>query len=88
MHMLSYQTTLLLYMVSTTCTLINLIYVIPLYLKFGLRLRTKTFAVSYIPGKENYDADPESRKKQTKLEWMLNHKIFKKLFLSLNFNQR
>ena len=30
---------------------------------------------SYIPGKENYDADAESRKKQTELEWMLNQKI-------------
>ena len=85
MHMLSYQTTLLLYMVSTICTLINLIYVIPLYLKFGLRLRTKTFAASYIPGKENYDADPESRKKQTKLEWMLNHKIFTKIISKSQF---
>ena len=27
---------------------------------------------SYIPGKKNYDADAESRKRQTYLEWMLN----------------
>ena len=31
---------------------------------------------SYIPGKENYDTDPESRKKQTELERMLNQKFF------------
>ena len=43
---------------------------------------------SYIPGKENYDADAESRKKQTELEWMLNQKFLQKLFLSFNFNQR
>ena len=33
---------------------------------------------SSIPVKENYDADAESRKKQTELEWMLNQKIFYK----------
>ena len=31
---------------------------------------------SCIPGKENYDVDAESRKKQTELEWMLNQNIF------------
>ena len=35
---------------------------------------------SYIPGKGNYNADAESRKKQTELEWMLNHKIFNKYY--------
>ena len=46
MHMLScYQTTLPLYMVSTIFTLINLIYVIPLYLKFGLGLTIKAFGL-------------------------------------------
>ena len=33
---------------------------------------------SYIPEKENYDADAESRKKQTELEWMFNQKKFYK----------
>ena len=33
----------------------------------------------YIPRKKNYDADPESRKKQTELEWMLNQKKFTKI---------
>ena len=40
-----YQTTLLLYMVSTICTEVNLICIIPLYLKFGFGLRMKTFGL-------------------------------------------
>ena len=40
---------------------------------------------SYIPGKENYNADVESRKKQTKLEWMLNQKIFTKIISKFQF---
>ena len=82
-----YQTTLPLYMASTICTLINLICVIPLYLKFGLGLRTKNIwiTVSYIPGKGNYDANAESRKKQTELEWMLNQKIFTKTIAKFQF---
>ena len=66
-----YQTTLLLYMASAICTLISLISVIPLCLKFGLGLRVKKkiwITASCIPGKENYDVDAESRKKQTELE--------------------
>ena len=43
---------------------------------------------SYNPGKENYNADAESRRKQTEMEGMLHQKKFKKLFLSFNFNQR
>ena len=39
----------------------------------------------YIPGKENYDADAESRKKQTELEWMLNQKIFTKIISKFQF---
>ena len=44
--------------------------VIPLYLEFWLGLRKKNIWItaSYIPGKENYDVDAESRKKQTELE--------------------
>ena len=30
---------------------------------------------SYIPGKEKYDADAESRKKQTEVEWMFNQRF-------------
>ena len=41
---------------------------------------------SCILGKENYDADAESHRKQTELEWMLNQKMFTKNFY--NFNQR
>ena len=40
---------------------------------------------SYIPGKENYDADAESRKKQTELEWMLNPKISMKIISKFKF---
>ena len=85
MHMLScYQTTLLLYMASTICTLINVICVIPLYLKFGLRLRIKTFGL-LLPTFQDADADAESRKKQTELEWMLNQKKFTKIISKFKF---
>ena len=40
---------------------------------------------SYIPGIENYDADAESRKKQTELEWMLNQKNFTKIISKFKF---
>ena len=40
---------------------------------------------SYIPGKDNYDADAESRKKQTELEWMLNQNIFTKIISKFQF---
>ena len=40
---------------------------------------------SYIPGKENYDVDTESRKKQTYLEWMLNQQIFIKIISKFQF---
>ena len=42
-------------------------------------------AASYIPGKGNYDADVESRKKQTELEWTLNQKIFTKIISKFKF---
>ena len=59
-----YQTTLLLYMASTICTLIDLICVNPLY-EVWVWAEDKNIwiSASYIPGKENYDADRESRKK-------------------------
>ena len=40
---------------------------------------------SYIPGKENYNADAESRKKKPKLEWMFNQKIFTKIISKFQF---
>ena len=40
---------------------------------------------SYIPGKKNYDADAESRKRQTYLEWMLNQQIFIKTISKFQF---
>ena len=51
-HINCYQTKLLLYMTSATCTLINLICVIPLYLKFGPGMRTKTFGILLPPFQE------------------------------------
>ena len=42
--------------------------------------RNICITASYIPGKENYNADAESCKKQTELEWMLNYKIFYKYY--------
>ena len=41
---------------------------------------------SYIPGKGNYDADAESRKKQTELKWMLNQIIFTKIISKFQFH--
>ena len=80
--MLNYcQTTLLLYMTSTICTLINLSCVIPLYLKFRLGLRIKTFGLLL----------PTFQERRTMMQ-MQNHppkKMFlQKFFLSFNFNQR
>ena len=40
---------------------------------------------TYIPGKPNYDADAESRKKQTELEWILNQKFFTKIIFKFQF---
>ena len=40
---------------------------------------------SCIPGKENYDADAESRRKQTELEWMLNQKKKLKIISKFQF---
>ena len=40
---------------------------------------------SYIPGKNKYDADRKSRKRQTKLEWMLNQKTLTKIMSNFQF---
>ena len=40
---------------------------------------------SFIPRKKNYDADAESRKKKTELEWMLNQKTFTKITSKFKF---
>ena len=42
--------------------------------------KTSWITDSYIPGKENYDADAESRKKQMELKWILNRNVFKFFF--------
>ena len=76
-------------MASTVCTLINLICVIPLYLRFGLELQKKHLVTaSYIPGKGNYDADAESWKKQTELEWILNQIFFTKIISKFQFQAK
>ena len=82
-----YQTTLLLYMASTICTLINLICVIPLYLKFGLRLRIKTFGILLPTSQEKRTMMQMQNhaKKQTELEWMFNQKIFTKIISNFQF---
>ena len=88
MHMLScYQTTLLLYMASTICTLIDLICVNPLYLKFGFRLRTKTFGLLLPTFQERRTMMQieNHTKKQTELEWMLNQKILIKIISKFQF---
>ena len=43
---------------------------------------------SYIPEKESYDADAESRKKQTKMEWMVNPKKFTKIISKFQFQPK
>ena len=80
MHMLScYQT-------IAICTLINLSCVILIYLKFRFGKKKKIWInASYIPGKENYDADAASHKKQTKLEWILSQRIFTKTIPKFQF---
>ena len=43
---------------------------------------------SYIPGKDNYDVDAESCKKQTELEWMLNQTFFTKIISKFKFQPK
>ena len=42
-------------------------------------------SASYIPGKENYDANAQSRKKQTVLKRMYNQKNFTKIISKFQF---
>ena len=88
MHMLScYQTTILLYMASTICTLIDLICVNPLYMKFEFGLRTKTFGLLLPTFQERRTMMQieNHAKKQTELEWMLNQKILIKIISKFQF---
>ena len=41
--------------------------------------------LTHIPGKLNEEADTESRKQETRTEWMINRKYFEKIIKSLNF---
>ena len=85
-----FQTTLLLYMALTICTLINLICVISLYLKFGLALWTKSFALLLPTFKKRRTMMQMRNHAKSKLNWngCLTKKFSQELFLSLNFNQR
>ena len=76
-----YQTTLLLYMASAICTLINLTCIISLCLKFGLGLRIKTFGLLLTTFQERRTMMQLQNhgEKQTELEWILNQKIFTKI---------
>ena len=40
---------------------------------------------THIPGIFNEEPDIESRKHETRTEWMINHKYFEKIIKSLNF---
>ena len=85
-----FQTTLLLYMALTICTLINLICVISLYLKFGLALWTKSFALLLPTFKKRRTMMQMRNHAKSKLNWngCLTKKFSQELFLSLSFNQR
>ena len=85
-----FQTTLLLYMALTICTLINLICVISLYLKFGLALWTKSFALLLPTFKKRRTMMQMRNHAKSKLNWngCLTKNFSQELFLSLNFNQR
>ena len=85
-HFSCYQTKQLLYMASTICTLINLMCVIPLYLKFGLGLRVKTFGLLLPTFQERRTMMQMQNHAKNKLK--CNGCLTKKLFLSFNFNQR
>ena len=82
-----YQTTLLLYMTSTIYTFnkSDLCHSIISEIWAWAKDKNIWITASYIPGKDNYDADAESRKKQTELEWMLNQNIFTKIIFKFQF---
>ena len=85
MYMISYyQTTLSLQMASTICTLINLICVIPLYLKLGLAMRSKTFGLLFPTFQERRTMMQMQNHVKNKLNWngCLTKKCLQKLFLT------
>ena len=89
MHTLScYQTTVPLYINNMQSNKSDLFHSIISEILAWAEVKNIWITASYIPGKEKYDADAESRKKQTEVEWMLNQKSFTKIFLSFNFNHR
>ena len=73
-------------MASTICSLMNLnCYFIISEIWAWAKGKNIWITAFYIPGKENYDANTESRKKQTELEWMLNQNIFAKIISNFQF---
>ena len=84
-----YQTTLLLYMASAICTLISLISVIPLCLKFGLGLRVKKKFGLLLPAfQERRTMMQMQNHARNKQNWneCLTKTFLHKLSLSFNFN--
>ena len=89
MHVLScYQATLLLYMASKICTLINLIYAIPLYLKFGLRAKTFGLLLTTFHGRRIMMQMQNHTHKKTELKSMLNQKHITKILASISTRSR
>ena len=75
-HMLScYQTTLPLYMASTICTLINLICVIPLYLKYGLGVRIKSFGLLLLAFQERQTMMLMQNHQKANQRWTYFHQV-------------
>ena len=71
-------------MASTICTLINLICVIPLYLKFGLWLRIKTFGLLLPTFQERRTIIQMQNRAKNKLIW--NGRLTKKMFTKIISN--
>ena len=82
-----YHTSLLLYMASTKYTLFNLICVIPLYLKFWLGLRTKTFWLLLPTFQERRTMMQMHNHAKSKPYWRgcLTKKIFTKIISKFQF---
>ena len=86
MHTLGcYQTTVLLYINNMQSNKSDLFHSIISEILAWAEVKNIWITASYIPGKEKYDADAESRKKQTELEWMLNQKSFTKIIFKFQF---
>ena len=63
---------------------INMDHVVHLTWNFILK-HDNRIAATHIPGTFNEEADMESRKHETRTEWMINQKYFQKIIKSSNF---